>query len=90
MTEILGGEVDVYVECMDSSLETLIALAKRVDSFVGVEPPADGYGLAEAVSAIFNGGTSENIQVALNTLAGWSFQPRGGWSLPEDHPDRKE
>ena len=76
MTNIVETEVQAHVECRESSVAGLIELAKRVDDIVGATPPVDGYGLAEAVSAIFNGGTSENIQVALNTLARWRFQPR--------------
>ena len=80
MAEVVGVTVEGYFECSEVSLNGLIEMAKRVDDVVGTAPPQGGYGLAEAVCAIFNGGTQENIQTALKVLAGWSFQPQGGWS----------
>lgn len=79
MTEVVGATVKGYFECSVVSLNGLIDMAKRVDEVVGGDPPSAGYGLAEAISAIFNGGTQENIQTALKVLAGWNFQPEGGW-----------
>lgn len=79
MAHVVGATVKGYFECSVTSLNGLIDMAKRVDDMVGADPPKSGYGLAEAISAIFNGGTQENIQTALQVLAGWNFQPEGGW-----------
>lgn len=79
MSQVVGATVKGYFECSRASFNSLIDMAKRVDDVVGADPPKGGYGLAEAVSSIFNGGTEENIQTALKMLAGWNFQPEGGW-----------
>jgi hypothetical protein len=71
------ADVVAVVECRRSSLEGLIAIAERVDRFVGTPPPDKGYGLGEAVSAVLNGGTIEDIQAAFSLLSGWTFQPAG-------------
>lgn len=76
-------DVTAYVECRTNHLPELITLAKGIDRFVGAEPPPDGYGLGEAVCAIFNGGTHEDIQLALRLLTGWNFKPEGGWPREE-------
>lgn len=67
------------IECDELGLEGLVEIAERVDNFVGAEPPPDGYGLAEAFSAILNGGTLEEITEAFGMAKGWNFQPEGGW-----------
>lgn len=79
MADVVEVAVDATFVCKATSLDGLIDMAKRVDEIVGATPPEAGYGLAEAVSAIFNGGTSDNIQVALGALA-WNFKPRDRWS----------
>lgn len=73
------ADLEAHVECRSTRLKGLVDLAERVDRFVGVEPPPGGYGLAEAASAVFNGGSAEEIQAALTILSGWNFRPRGGW-----------
>lgn len=82
-----SANLEAYVECRNARLTGLFELAERVDRFVGAEPPPNGYGLAEAVSAIFNGGSAEEIQAGLTILAGWSFQPKGGW--PQNREESK-
>ena len=84
MPKPIGDTVVAYVECRRDSLRGLSDMARRVDRFVGVEPLTN-YTLGEAFSAILNGGSSEEIQAALSIVAGWSFQPEGGWPS-----DRKE
>lgn len=79
------AEVIAYIECRNERLPGLVDLARRVDHFVGATPPPEGYGLAEAFSAILNGGTVEDIRAGLGLLDGWSFEPKGGWIH-----DRKE
>lgn len=74
-------------EIGDLGLEELVELAERVDSFVGAEPPPDGYGPAEALSAVLNGGTSEEIQEAFAISKGWNFQPKGGWPHERKEPN---
>lgn len=81
-----GADLEAYVECKPVKLQGLIDLAVRVDRFVGADPPSSGYGLAESVSAIFNGGSAEEIQAALTILAGWNFRPAGGWAEPGKEP----
>ena len=79
MSRVVGATVKGYFECSAASLNGLIDMAKRVDDMVGADPPKADYGLAEAISAIFNGGTRRDIQTALQVLAGWNFQPESGW-----------
>ena len=74
-----NANLDAYVECKPDRLAGLIELAERVDKFVGAVSPPDGYDLATATAAILNGGSAEEIQAGLTILAGWNFQPEGGW-----------
>jgi hypothetical protein len=84
-----GHEADVTasVECDELSLKELVELAERVDIFVGADPPPEGYGLAEAFSAVLNGGTAEEIQAAFSMAQGWNFQPQGGWPYERKEPN---
>jgi hypothetical protein len=81
------ADVVAHVECDQPSFEELAELAERVDLFVGAEPPPDGYGLAEAFSAVVNGGTAEEIQAAFSMVGGWNFQPSGGWPHERKEPN---
>ena len=74
------AEITAHIECNSERLPGLVDLARRADNFVDANPPPDGYGLAEAFSAILNGGTAEDIRAGLGLLNGWSFEPKGGWS----------
>lgn len=73
------GKAVAYVECAPRNLEGLQELAERVDKLVGHDPPENGYGLAECVASVLNGGSIEEIQAAFALLKGWSFEPQGGW-----------
>lgn len=75
----LNAEVVASVECRGRNLPVLIDMANRCDRVVGMDPPPGGHTLGSSVSAIFNGGTAEDIQAALIILAGWNFAPKEGW-----------
>lgn len=77
MDSIASIEGDLV--CDPRNEDQLARLAEAIDKFVGTYPRSGGYDLAGSVAAILNGGTHEQIVIAMQLLRSWTFMPKGGW-----------